>query len=133
MTKWMVVLTGISVALLCAGQVCAAPPAAPSAGQHGNGQGMLARLRNADTNGDGKISYEEAHAAFPRLTPERFSRLDTDGDGFTSLTELRQLIQAKFQEADANHDLKRDVREPASLPYADRILRVCVLRGLPRG
>lgn len=40
-------------------------------------------FREADKNGDGKISKDE----FPR--PENFSRVDTNGDGFATLEEIR--------------------------------------------
>ncbi|MCF6285404.1 MAG: EF-hand domain-containing protein [Candidatus Hydrogenedentes bacterium] len=41
-------------------------------------------LRKADTNKDGKISFEEAQAAFPNMKREGFDRRDRNGDGFLS-------------------------------------------------
>lgn len=40
-----------------------------------------ARLRAADTNGDGDITYEEALAAIPELRGSMFERMDRNGDG----------------------------------------------------
>jgi hypothetical protein len=39
-------------------------------------------LRRADTNKDGKISFDELKAARPEATQERFNMLDTNKDGF---------------------------------------------------
>ncbi len=50
-------------------------------GRGGPGAGMMARLKQADTNGDGKVSLEEAKAAFPNMPEERFKALDRNGDG----------------------------------------------------
>lgn len=40
-----------------------------------------------DTNGDGKLSREEAKAGNPNVTGEVFAQIDTDGDGFISPEE----------------------------------------------
>lgn len=45
---------------------------------------MGERMRAADTNNDGKITWEEMSAAFPEATRERFDRMDTNGDGVLS-------------------------------------------------
>lgn len=42
------------------------------------------RLRKADTNGDGKVSLEEAKAAFPGVSERRFKSFDRNADGFLS-------------------------------------------------
>ncbi len=42
----------------------------------------------ADTDGDGRISQEEAETAVPGLTPEVFDQLDTNGDGRLDTEEL---------------------------------------------
>jgi len=61
----------------------------------GNGQAntgrseMLQRLRAADTNNDGTVTFEEAKAAFPKLTRERFSKLDRNGDGVLSMADRK--------------------------------------------
>lgn len=47
--------------------------------------GMRERMRDADTNADGKLSQEEALAAMPGMTAERFRLMDRNSDGF--LTE----------------------------------------------
>jgi Ca2+-binding EF-hand superfamily protein len=49
---------------------------------------LLDAFDTADTNGDGKLSYEEALAIIIGLTRDQFNALDTNGDGFLSLEEL---------------------------------------------
>lgn len=41
-----------------------------------------AAIGRADTNRDGKVSFEELRALRPRMTEQQFSNIDTDGDGF---------------------------------------------------
>ncbi|MEZ0233077.1 MAG: EF-hand domain-containing protein [Methylophilaceae bacterium] len=41
----------------------------------------------ADTNKDGKISYDEFRAAQEKRSAEQFKRLDTNGDGFIDKSE----------------------------------------------
>lgn len=40
-----------------------------------------------DTNGDGKVSFEEAKAVFPSITEKKFKARDKDGDGYLSAEE----------------------------------------------
>jgi Ca2+-binding EF-hand superfamily protein len=54
-------------------------------GQRGQKHGAM--LKKLDTDGDGRISLQEAKAA-PRLA-EHFSAIDTNGDGFLSADELK--------------------------------------------
>ena len=53
------------------------------------GEMMLRRLKEADKNGDGKISKEEAEA-LPRIK-EHFDAIDENGDGFIDKSELEQV------------------------------------------
>lgn len=51
-------------------------------------QKMLERFKAADSNGDGKISREEANASLPRIA-RHFDEIDTNKDGFITKEELR--------------------------------------------
>lgn len=53
-------------------------PAAPQRGEYAQ------RMREADKDGDGKVSFEEAQAAFPGMTREKFDERDRNKDGFLS-------------------------------------------------
>ena len=70
-------------------------------------EGGMARLKAADTNGDGLISLAEAQAALPRLA-KHFAEIDTNQDGQISPDELKAARQnmknAMFDRMDANHD-----------------------------
>jgi hypothetical protein len=41
-------------------------------------------MRQADENGDGELSFEEARKAFPNLTRQGFDKRDRNGDGVLS-------------------------------------------------
>lgn len=61
-------------------------------GQPGTGfnpEERLRRLKEADKNGDGKISKEEA----PDLLKERFDRIDVNGDGQLDESEIKTMIE----------------------------------------
>lgn len=88
-----------------------------------------AGLRRADTNRDGKVSFEELHAVRPESTPERFKTLDTNGDGFlgpedrpagdrvkakkatTPTGEGRREVMQMLMKTDANQDGKTSYAE----------------------
>ena len=51
---------------------------------------LASRLKEADTNNDGKLSLEEAQKAFPKMTEEQFKKRDTNGDGFISKEDRKK-------------------------------------------
>jgi hypothetical protein len=55
-----------------------APPATDKAA------GRASKLSRMDTDGDGKISFEEAQAARPGITEDMFKQRDKNNDGFWS-------------------------------------------------
>ena len=93
-----------ALALLAALGIASATAVAVAAPE---GHGGMARLKAADTNGDGLISKPEAQAALPRLY-QHFDQIDTNRDGQISPEELRaahqQMKNAMFDRMDANHD-----------------------------
>ncbi|MCC6488727.1 MAG: hypothetical protein IT364_14610 [Candidatus Hydrogenedentes bacterium] len=50
---------------------------------------LLKLLKEADTNGDRQVTYEEAVAVLPNLTQEQFDKLDKNGDGVLSRDDAR--------------------------------------------
>jgi hypothetical protein len=89
------------IAALGLGCAAASALAAPE------GHGPMARLKAADTNGDGLISKAEAQASLPHLY-KHFDQIDANHDGQISPEELRaarqQMRNAMFDRMDANHD-----------------------------
>jgi len=87
-----------AIGLASAGAMAVAAP---------EGHGPMARLKAADTNGDGLISKAEAQASLPRLA-KHFDAIDTNHDGQISPEELKAAHQAMknamFDRMDANHD-----------------------------
>ena len=84
---------------------------APRQGSHG--------LMRADTNGDGKVSRDEAAALNGKTQGEWFDKVDADKDGYLTQDELRQArdarrhhgredmkkrMEERFKEADNNGD-----------------------------
>ena len=70
---------------------------APTRGAAGGNQGgrtsqMVERIMARDTDGDGKVSKEEAGEQMGRI----FGRMDADGDGFVTKTEIENMFQ-QFQ------------------------------------
>jgi Ca2+-binding EF-hand superfamily protein len=47
------------------------------------------RLKDADTNGDGKLTKEEA----PPMLRQRFDQMDANSDGFVDEEEMRQMLR----------------------------------------
>jgi Ca2+-binding EF-hand superfamily protein len=64
-------------------------PGQPGPGGRGNPEEIARRLKEADKNGDGKISKEEA----PDQLKERFDRIDSNGDGQLDEAELKVMFE----------------------------------------
>jgi Ca2+-binding EF-hand superfamily protein len=64
------------------------PPGAPAAAL----EEIRDRIKQADTNSDGKISKEESQKATDRIR-DNFDRIDTNSDGFIDEAEMRQMMQ----------------------------------------
>src|SRR5207248_9184361 len=64
------------------------PPAAPA----GALDEIRDRIKQADTNGDGKISKEESQKG-PERIKDNFDRIDTNSDGFIDEAEMRQMMR----------------------------------------
>ncbi|MCH7959345.1 MAG: EF-hand domain-containing protein [Candidatus Hydrogenedentes bacterium] len=47
-------------------------------------------MKDADQNGDRQLSFDEASAAMPRMTAERFERMDQNGDGQLTPNEIHR-------------------------------------------
>ena len=96
----------------------AAPEASPVPGvrapQRRPAMGRLFEL--ADTNKDGKVSYEDLKNAAPNFPESAFERLDADKDGFLTREEVRaaeapgggpaEMMRRMIQRADQNRDGK---------------------------
>lgn len=61
-----------------------------------NAEAFARRLKEADANGDGKLSKEEA----PERMKENFDRIDANEDGFVDETELRAMFQRMRENAE---------------------------------
>ncbi len=61
-------------------------------GPEGDGPGGMHRniMEEADTNHDGKVSFDEFKAAHEKRLEERFKKLDANGDGSVDKDELRK-------------------------------------------
>ena len=83
----------------------AADGQAPDAG-HGPRGHMLERLKQADTNGDGMLSRDEAKA-LPMIS-KNFDAIDANHDGQITMEELRAFHKARAGERRAEHWKKID-------------------------
>ncbi|GAA6150177.1 EF-hand domain-containing protein [Pseudooceanicola nitratireducens] len=54
----------------------------------------LAETMVEDTDGNGTFSMEEVAVAYPELTEELFSQIDTDASGDVSQDELTAAVEA---------------------------------------
>ena len=69
----------------------------------------------ADTDKDGKLSWEELHAVVVDADPQRFKAADSDGDGKLSMYEFLYALDLDFVRADKNHDGVLDMEEVAAM------------------
>lgn len=86
----------VAVATLAMGSVYANEMAEPAKVQKSE------RGWQADTDQDGKISYEEFRAANDKRMEHHFKRMDTNGDGFIDQSEK----QAMHEKWGAKHKVK---------------------------
>jgi hypothetical protein len=59
------------------------------------------RFNKADVDGNGRLSRQEAYAAFPRM-PEFFDEIDSDKDNAITLSEIEQAMERRVNAAMAS-------------------------------
>lgn len=84
MTRCAVFAMLATLVLCAAGGAWAEPAATESASSGQGARPFMDVLRRADTNQDGKVSFEELQAVAPDFPKARFDKLDRNGDGFLS-------------------------------------------------
>jgi len=101
------------------------PPQPPAPGQGGpkgkpsaegprpGGPWILDAMKEADKDGDKKVTLDELKAVRPRMNEERFKLMDANSDGFLTEEDIKawpQVMQNKFKEFDTDKDgkLSRD-------------------------
>ena len=117
--KYVATLTAL--ALASAAVIAMAAPEGAAPHRHG---AIAERLKQADTNGDGFISRDEAKA-LPRLA-QHFDEIDTDHDNQLSADELRAFhekmrarMQAHRQEMMAEHFKRIDTDGDGRISLAE--------------
>lgn len=75
------------VALLTLSCLAGAEDSPSAAPRVGDGGGAVAVFRQADRDGDGKVSWEELQAIRPAFPEKQFKRLDKNSDGFITPSE----------------------------------------------
>jgi hypothetical protein len=69
----------------------------------------------ADSDKDGKLSWEELQAVVVDVDPQRFKAADSDHDGKLALYEYLYVLHVDFATADKNHDGVLDMEEVAAM------------------
>ena len=81
-------------------------------------------LGQADADGDGQVTFEEASAKFPKVTRAAFDRLDRNDDGVLTRADVPERgLRARIQRlrealiaADANSDGNVTLEEALAIP-----------------
>lgn len=77
--------------------------------------GLSSFEMKADTNGDGKVSYEEFRAAHEEKLKARFNRLDANGDGFVDFKETKIAKQKRAEQKAAKEEaIREEIRKEFS-------------------
>lgn len=58
-------------------------------------EAFMRRMQSADTDKNGKITFDELRGSFPRITEERFRQMDRNGDGILTRGEGPQRPQPR--------------------------------------
>ncbi len=83
----------IVAALLCIGAPVLAATDKPLPPLPQTEQEMIARIKTADKNGDGKITREEAQQSLPRVAMA-WENIDVDKKGYVTVDQLLMIVAA---------------------------------------
>lgn len=67
-------------------------------------------MEQADTNHDGKVSFDEFKAFHDKRMQEHFKKMDTNGDGFIDKDEMRKNREMMREKMHERMEQRRDMR-----------------------